>query len=623
MAKALQNLSASLLQPKAISPALQLPMTKTFPELRDIITGWFGAGAIVAAVPDAPQPSLTIATNLIADVCRRLHQSEQTFFDFLNCQTGIDNGPEAGTMEVVYNISSIPYQHSLVLKVVVARNKEGEPLPQVPTVSHIWRTADWHEREIYDLIGIGFSNHPDLRRILCSADWVGHPLRRDYVAQEFYHGIKVPFGNHNFDNGYQGETTTAQPETTLPKDAVAAKNAAIAARNLDISEPLLTDMATLKSEEMLINMGPQHPATHGVLRLEVITDGELVVNVVPHIGYLHRCFEKHAEAKAYNQTIPFVDRLDYLAAMNSEHVWAMGVEKMLGIADKIPKRVEYIRVLVAELNRIASHFVAIGTYAMDIGAFTPFLWMMRDREHIQRLLEWVSGARMLYNYIWIGGLYYDLPIGFEGRCREFVHYLRPKMDELFQVVIDNKIFIQRAANVGVLPLDVAINYGCSGPMLRGSGLRYDLRKVDAYSVYPELDFDVPIGEGKMGTTGDCWDRNYIRALECLESLKIIEQCLDKLQTDHKRTRDFDPQAAVPKKIRPTEQDLYFRGETPRGELGFFYRATGKSDIPFRSHCRSCCFSNLSVLHEIARGAMVTDLIAIVGSVDIVLGELDR
>ncbi|RYZ45845.1 MAG: NADH-quinone oxidoreductase subunit D, partial [Sphingobacteriales bacterium] len=509
---------------------------------------------------------------------------------------------------------------TLTLKVVVARNAEGEPLPEVPTVSHIWRTADWHEREIFDLIGISFSGHPDMRRILCSADWEGHPLRRDYVAQEFYHGIRVPFDNHNFDNGYQGEPLLKKPTQILP---ATGEKTATAAQLLHRSEPLVTDAATLSSELMLINMGPQHPATHGVLRLEVISDGEVVKEVIPHIGYLHRCFEKHAEAKAFNQTIPFVDRLDYLAAMNSEHVWAMGVEKMLGITENIPKRVEYIRVLVAELNRIASHFVAIGTYAMDIGAFTPFLWMMRDREHIQRLLEWVSGARMLYNYIWIGGLYYDLPIGFEQRCREFVHYLRPKMDELFKIVIENKIFIQRAANVGVLPLDVAINYGCTGSMLRGSGLRYDLRKVDAYSVYPELDFDVPVGEGKMGTTGDCWDRNYVRALECLESLKMIEQCLDKLETDYKRTRDFDPQAAVPKKIRPIEQDFYFRGETPRGELGFFFRTTGRSDIPFRSHCRSCCFSNLSVLHEISRGAMVTDLIAIVGSVDIVLGELDR
>ncbi len=390
------------------------------------------------------------------------------------------------------------------------------------------------------------------------------------------------------------------------------------------SEPNKFSLDGLKAGEMIVNMGPQHPSTHGVLRLEVITDGEVIQEVAPHIGYLHRCFEKHAEHMAYNQTIPYVDRMDYLAAMNSEHIWCMGVEKLMGITDQIPKRVEYIRVLVAELNRLASHFVAIGTYAIDIGAFTPFLWLLRDREHIQRLLEWVSGARMLYNYIWVGGLYYDLPIGFEERCREFINYLLPKLDELDTILLENKIFIDRTANVGVLPLDVAINYGCSGPMLRGSGLKYDLRRVDGYSVYPELEFDVPIGTGMVGTTGDCWDRNYVRALECRESAKIILQCLDKLTGDYKRTPDFDPQAACPKKLRMVDsQELYFRGETPRGELGYFFRTTDKSDVPFRCHGRAPSFVNLSVLPEISRGCMVADLIAIVGSVDIVLGEVDR
>ncbi|MEQ9298548.1 MAG: NADH-quinone oxidoreductase subunit D [Cyclobacteriaceae bacterium] len=374
---------------------------------------------------------------------------------------------------------------------------------------------------------------------------------------------------------------------------------------------------------MLINIGPQHPSTHGVLRLEVITDGEVVVDVVPHMGYLHRCFEKHAEALPYNQIIPYVDRMDYVAAMNSEHAYAMGVERMLGIQDQIPKRVEYIRVLVAELNRLASHFVALGTYGMDIGAITPFLWMMRDREHIQRLLEWVSGARMLYNYIWIGGLFYDLPVGFEERCADFAKYLKPKLVELENLLINNKIFIDRTANVGVLPLELAINYGVTGPMLRGSGLKFDLRRVDGYSVYPELDFEVPIGTGEMGEAGDCWDRSWVRVRECFESVKIIEQCLEQLQGDHKRTREFDPREMVPKKIRPKAQDLYVRAENPKGELGYFFRADGRSDIPFRCKARACSFSNLSVLPEIAKGHLIGDLIAILGSIDFVLGEIDR
>jgi NADH-quinone oxidoreductase subunit D len=393
--------------------------------------------------------------------------------------------------------------------------------------------------------------------------------------------------------------------------------------NLLLSEPNKLKTENLRSEEMIINLGPQHPSTHGVLRLEVLMDGEIVKEVVPHIGYLHRCFEKHAENLPFNQVIPFVDRLDYVASMNSEHAYAMGVERMLGIENQIPKRVEYIRVLVSELNRIASHFIAIGTYGMDIGAFTPFFWIMRDREHILRMLEWASGARLLYNYIWIGGLFYDLPVGFEERCSEFIRYIKPKLKELEDILINNKIFIARTANVGILPLDLAINNGVTGPMLRASGLRFDLRRVDGYSVYPELDFDIPIGEGKMGAVGDCWDRTYVRYLELYESIKIIEQCLVQLTGDHKRTRDFDPQALVPKKIRPKAQDLYVRAEIPKGELGFYFRADGRNDIPFRCKCRSCSFVNLSVLPEISKGILVADLIAIIGSIDVVMGEVDR
>lgn len=393
--------------------------------------------------------------------------------------------------------------------------------------------------------------------------------------------------------------------------------------HLSASEPTKYRPEDLKSEEMLINIGPQHPSTHGVLRFEVITDGEVVVDVVPHLGYLHRCFEKHAESMPFNQVIPYVDRMDYVAAMNNEHAYVMGVERMLGIENDIPKRTEYIRVLVAELNRLASHFVAIGTYGLDIGAVTPFLWMMRDREHILRMLEWTCGARMLYNYIWVGGLFYDLPVGFEERCKEFVSYLKPKLVETKDLLLTNKIYVERTANVGVLSRDLAINYGVSGPMLRASGLRFDLRRIDAYSVYPELDFEVPVGEGTVGTVGDCWDRTWVRYRECEESVRIIEQCLEKLTKEYKRTRDYDPRALVPKKIRPAAQDFYVRAENPKGELGFYFRSDGRNDVPVRCKARSCCFSNLSVIPEISRGVLIADFIAIVGSVDFVLGEVDR
>jgi NADH-quinone oxidoreductase subunit D len=386
---------------------------------------------------------------------------------------------------------------------------------------------------------------------------------------------------------------------------------------------LKTDISTLKSEEMILNMGPQHPSMHGVLRLELLTDGEIVKDCVPHIGYLHRCFEKHAEKLSYAQIIPFADRMDYLTSMNNDHVFVMGVERMLGIDKEIPKRVEYIRVLVCELNRIASHLVAIGTYGMDIGAWTPFFWCFRDREHIMNMFEWASGARLLYNYIWVGGLFFDIPVGFEDRCKEFVDYFRPKIDELDTILTENSIFVNRTANVGVLPLNIAINYGCSGPMLRGSGLKWDLRRVDNYSAYPELDFDIPVGKGIAGTTGDCWDRYWVRVQEMRESLKIIEQCVERLQKDLKRSPDFDPRAKMPKKCIPKAQDFYIRGEIPKGELGYYFIADGKTEVPFRCKARSASFSNLSVLPELAKGVMISDLIAILGSIDIVLGEVDR
>ncbi|MCS7029293.1 MAG: NADH-quinone oxidoreductase subunit D [Bacteroidia bacterium] len=374
---------------------------------------------------------------------------------------------------------------------------------------------------------------------------------------------------------------------------------------------------------MILNMGPQHPSTHGVLRLELITDGEIVVDVIPHLGYLHRCFEKHAESLTYAQIIPYTDRMDYLSSMNNNFCFAMGVERMLGIEKEIPKRIEYIRVLVAELNRIASHIIALGTYGIDIGAFTPFLWLMRDREHILNLLEWASGARLLYNYIWIGGLFHDLPVGFEERCKEFIDYFKPKLDEFNNLLSYNKIFVERTANVGVLPLEVAINYGCSGPVLRGSGLKWDLRRVDGYSVYPELEFDIPVGKGLMGKVGDCWDRYYVRVQEMYESVRIIEQCLERLMKDLKRTPDFDPHEAIPKKLVPKAGEYYVRAENPRGELGYYFIADGKKDVPFRCKAKSPCFVNLSVVPEISRGAMIADLIAIIGSIDIVLGEVDR
>jgi NADH-quinone oxidoreductase subunit D len=379
----------------------------------------------------------------------------------------------------------------------------------------------------------------------------------------------------------------------------------------------------LRTQELVLNMGPQHPSTHGVLRLELVLDGEAVVEVVPHLGYLHRCFEKHTEQLTYPQSIPFVDRTDYLAAMNCEHAWALAVERLAGIEGTLPKRVEYIRVLVAELNRIASHLLGIGAFGLDLGAVTPFLWTMRDREHILNLLEWASGARMLYNYIWIGGLYLDVPPGFEERCLEFADYFAPKIDELDTLLTDNAIFRSRTANIGVLPLGFALSHGITGPNLRASGLAFDVRRVDGYSVYPELEFEVPIGQGLAGTVGDAWDRYWVRVQEMRQCLGLIRQCARRLLQDHPRSFDFDPRALCPSRVRPKLDETYARAENPRGTMGFYLIAEPKRDVPFRAKCRAPSFSNLSVLPALCQGVLVPDLVAILGSLDIMLGEIDR
>jgi NADH-quinone oxidoreductase subunit D len=370
----------------------------------------------------------------------------------------------------------------------------------------------------------------------------------------------------------------------------------------------------LKSEEMVVNMGPQHPSTHGVLRLELIVDGEVVVDVIPHIGYLHRCFEKHAEHMTnYQQVIPYCDRMDYVASMNNDLGYAVACEKLLNI--KIPERVEYIRVIMAELQRIASHMLAIGTYGMDIGAFTPFLYCFRDRERILDIFEQTCGARLLYNYIWIGGLSHDVPANFVEKVKDFCKYYRPNIKELNDLLSYNKIFVERTSNVGVLPADVAINYGASGPVLRGSGVKWDLRRNDTYSIYDRFDFEIPTGTGIMGTVGDCWDRYMVRVHEMEQSLNIIEQAVEKIPLG-------DVQSAVPKRIRPDASEVYVRTETPKGELGYYIVADGTTS-PYRVKVRPPTFVNLSVLPAMSRGAMIADVIAILGSVDIVLGEVDR
>jgi NADH-quinone oxidoreductase subunit D len=380
-------------------------------------------------------------------------------------------------------------------------------------------------------------------------------------------------------------------------------------------ESLQEDIASgrLTTDEMVLNMGPQHPSTHGVLRLELVLDGEMVVKVIPHIGYLHRCFEKHAENMTYPQVIPYTDRMDYLAAMNNNHGYVLAIERMMGI--QLPDRVEYIRIIMAELQRIASHLVAIGTFGMDIGAFTPFLYCFRDREYILDIFEKTCGARLLYNYMWVGGVSHDVHDGFVQEVSDFLKQVRATNNEVNNLLNKNKIFIERTANIGVLPADVAINYACSGPMLRGSGVDWDLRRDDPYCIYDRFDWDVVVGTGEAGTLGDCWDRHMVRVREIEQSCRIIEQALSSFP-------EGDITSSIPRKIRPPKGEIYTRVENPRGELGYYIISDGSAN-PARVKARGPCFVNLSVIDDISRGHLIADIVAILGSIDIVLGEIDR
>ncbi len=360
-------------------------------------------------------------------------------------------------------------------------------------------------------------------------------------------------------------------------------------------------------------MGPQHPSTHGVLRVLLKTDGEVVIDASPDIGYLHRALEKIAERVSYPQFTPFTDRLDYLAAANCNCGYAWTVEKLAGI--EVPERAEYIRVIVCELNRIASHLIAFGAFTADMGAFTPFLYGIRERERINDLFEMVCGSRLTYNYARIGGVSHDLPEGFLEKLSEFLDYFAPKIDEYNELISYNKIFVHRLANVGAITPEEAVDYGLVGPNLRGSGVKWDLRKDEPYSVYDRFDFEIPIGFGEKGVVGDAFDRYMVRIREMGESAKILRQAISQIP-------EGSHTAKVPRVFKPPKGEVYLRTENPRGELGFYLVSDGTTK-PYRLKIRTGSFTALSIFNKVTRGLMIADIIAVIGSLDIILPEIDR
>lgn len=360
-------------------------------------------------------------------------------------------------------------------------------------------------------------------------------------------------------------------------------------------------------------MGPQHPSTHGVLRFIVTTDGEVIHSLKADIGYLCRTMEKIAEKVGYTGFNPYTDRIDYVSAMTANHAYAMAVEKLVGIS--VPERAEYLRVIAAELNRISSHLIMTGCVAMDMGAFTPFIHALRERETINDLFEMLCGARLTYNYIRIGGVSHDLPQNFADKCGEFLNHFELFLDEFNRLISYNEIFVKRLAGIGVISREDAFAYNLVGPNLRGSGVKWDLRRDMPYSVYPKFDFEIPVGRGERGKLGDSFDRYMVRIREMQQSVKIIRQAIAGLPAG-------EIMAKLPRRIKPPEGEVYVRSESTRGDMGFYIASDG-AEKPYRLRIRTGSFAAMSIVEKIAPGLMISDLVAFFSSLDIVAPEVDR
>ncbi|WP_225334734.1 NADH-quinone oxidoreductase subunit D [Halomicrobium urmianum] len=499
---------------------------------------------------------------------------EQAGFDHCSCVTAQEYEDR---FETIYHLKKFedPTQE---LSVVVPTTR-GEPVSE--SAAPVFETADWHEREAYDLLGVEYEDHPDLRRILLPETWQGHPLRRDFDQDQ---PQIVPLREH------------ANP---IQED------------HRDPDDP----------DTMFVNVGPHHPATHGVLHLKTVLDGEEVADVEPDIGYLHRCEEQMCQQGTYrHQIMPYPDRWDYISAgLLNEWAYARAAEDLADI--EVPEYAQVIRTMGAELSRIAAHMLAVSTFALDVyGDFTAiFQYGVRDREVVQSILEDLTGQRLMFNYFRLGGVAWDVPQPreeFFEKIRDFLDDLPEKLNEYHDLITGNEILQMRTIDTGVLPPEAAKNYGATGPVARGSGIDYDLRRDDPYGYYDELEWDVITEDGC-----DNFSRLLVRMREVEESAKIIEQCVDLLEDWPEEERDI--QANVPRTLRPDpDTEVYRAVEGAKGELGIYIRADG-TDKPARFKIRSPCFSNLQTLPVMSEGEYVPDMVASLGSLDIVLGEVDR
>ena len=571
--------------------------------------------AVLSVEDHGPRAELSarVAADRILDVMALLHDHPGAAFDHITDICSADYPEDQERFEVIYHLLSLPHRTRIRIK---ARVTEDDPC--LASVTGIWKGANFMEREVYDLMGIRFSGHPDLRRILMPEDYdEGYPLRKDFPTEGKGWRSQFDFLPR------LDEPAVATTEGEIPEEQ---KRAFLAEGNVSPS-------GSRRKEELLLNMGPQHPSTHGVLRVVLELDGERIVKATPDLGYLHRGVEKLAEGLAYMQIIPHTDRLDYVCSMTNNYAYVRAVEKLLGI--EIPERAEYIRTIVAEMQRIIGHLFWLGTQALDIGAMTVFFWTFREREVLLDLFEKLCGARLTLNYYRIGGVDSDFTPDLVVRLKTFLDSFPDHVREYDELLQSNRIWLARTKNVAFISGEDAISFGLTGPVLRGSGIAYDVRKFEPYGAYDKVEWEVPVGKN-----GDTYDRYWVRMEEMRQSSRIIRQCLTQMP-DGPIVADVPTVIPPPKQkvmrdmeslihhfiiftqgFKPPKGETYCATEAPKGELGFFIISDG-SPRPYRMKIRAPSFIHMGAFDHMARGYLISDIITIFGTYDIVMGECDR
>lgn len=550
-----------------------------------------------------------VRPDALREVARFLHDDPTMAFDHITDICSVDYPDALERFEVVYHFLSLPHRTRIRVK---ARVPEDDPT--IDSICDIWKGANFMEREVYDLMGIRFAGHPDLRRILLPEDYdEGHPLRKDFPAEgkgwrsrfDFLPRLDEPAGEWS-----EAEIPEEQRQRFMSHDGGSPQTA-----------------------ELLLNMGPQHPSTHGVLRVVLELDGERITKATPDMGYLHRGVEKLAEGLTYIQVLPHTDRLDYVCAMTNNYAYVRAVEKLVGIT--VPERAEYVRTIVAEMQRIVGHLFWLGTQALDIGAMTVFFWTFREREVLLDLFEKLCGARLTLNYYRIGGVDSDLTPEIISELKAFLKTFPERIREYDTLLQQNRIWLARTKGVAVISGEDAINFGLTGPVLRGSGVPYDVRKLEPYGAYDRVEWEVPVGKD-----GDTYDRYWVRMEEMRQSARIIQQCLDQLPEGPimaelarvipppkpKVMRDMESLIhhfiIFTQGFKPPKGETYCATEVPKGELGFFIVSDG-SPRPYRLKIRSPSFVHMGAFDFMARGYLIADIVTIFGTYDIVMGECDR